>query len=71
VAFVKIDDDPSYDRAWWLQLARLLQCPLQVVLALESAATDQLSDIPGRLGLHWEFGFLLARQLLGSDSSSG
>lgn len=84
VAFVSGGLDPADDRAWWLQQARLLQCPLQVVLAAEAPprsqtemealgleAADQLSVIPGRLGLHQEFGALLARQLLESDGSFG
>jgi hypothetical protein len=32
---------------------------------------DQLSVIPGRLGLHQEFGALLARQPLESGLSAG
>jgi hypothetical protein len=84
VAFVSGGLDPADDRAWWLQQARLLQCPLQVVLAAEAPprsrtemealgweAADQLSVIPGRLGLHQEFGALLARQLLESEGSFG
>jgi pimeloyl-ACP methyl ester carboxylesterase len=84
VAFVSGGLDPADERAWWLQQARLLQCPLQVVLASESPprsraemealgwqAADQLSVIPGRLGLHQEYGALLARQLLVSEASSG
>jgi hypothetical protein len=84
VAFVSGGLDPENDRAWWLQQARLLQCPLQVVLASEAPprsraemealgwqAADQLSVIPGRLGLHQEFGALMARQLLESEASSG
>jgi hypothetical protein len=39
--------------------------------ALGWEAADQLSVIPGRLGLHQEFGALLARQLLESDGSFG
>jgi len=84
VAFVSGGLDPADDRAWWLQQARLLKCPLQVVLAAEAPprsktemealgweAADQLSVIPGRLGLHQEFGALLTRQLLESDVSFG
>ncbi len=84
VASVSGGLDPADDRAWWLQQARLLQCPLQVVLAAEAPprsktemealgweAADQLSVIPGRLGLHQEFGALMARQLLESEASSG
>lgn len=84
VAFVSGGLDPSTEQGWWLEQARLLQCPLQVVLASESPprskkemealaweAADQLSVIPGRLGLHQEFGALLARQLLESGESAG
>lgn len=84
VAFVSGGLDPANDRGWWLQQARLLQCPLQVVLASEAPprsraemealgwqASDQLSVIPGRLDLHQEFGALLAPQLLESEASSG
>ena len=39
--------------------------------ALGWEAADQLSVIPGRLGLHQEFGALLARQLLEGDASFG
>ena len=83
-AFVSGSLDPSTEQGWWLQQARLLQCPLQVVVASESPprskkemealaweAADQLSVIPGRLGLHQEFGALLARQLVESDASFG
>jgi pimeloyl-ACP methyl ester carboxylesterase len=76
VAFVTGGLDPAVDRAWWLQQARLLQCPLQLVVAAQApprsrsemealtAAADRVSAVPGRLGLHQEFGALLARQLL-------
>jgi len=76
VAFVTGGLDPAVDRAWWLQQAQLLQCPLQLVVAAKApprsrsemealaAAADQVSVVPGRLGLHQEFGALLARQLL-------
>lgn len=81
VAFVSGGLDPATDRAWWLQQARLLQCPLQLVVAAQSpprsrsemealaAAADQVSVVPGRLGLHQEFGALLARQLLETVAS--
>jgi pimeloyl-ACP methyl ester carboxylesterase len=84
VAFVSGGLDSSTEQGWWLEQARLLQCPLQVVVASESPprskkemealaweAADQLSVIPGRLGLHQEFGALLARQLVESDASFG
>ena len=84
VAFVSGGLDPVGDRTGWLQQARLLKCPLQVVLAAEAPprskkemevlaweAADQLSVIAGRLGLHQEFGALLARQLLESCLSAG
>ncbi|MBM5804312.1 MAG: alpha/beta hydrolase [Cyanobacteria bacterium K_DeepCast_35m_m2_155] len=81
VAFVTGGLDPAVDRAWWLQQARLLQCPLQLVVAAQApprsrsemealaAAADQVSVVPGRLGLHQEFGALLARQLLENVAS--
>jgi hypothetical protein len=81
VAFVSGGLDPAVDRAWWLQQARMLQCPLQLVVAAQApprsrsemealaAAADQVSVVPGRLGLHQEFGALLARQLLGNVAS--
>jgi pimeloyl-ACP methyl ester carboxylesterase len=76
VAFVSGGLDPAGTRAWWLQQARMLQCPLHVAIATEAPprsrqemellaeAADQISAIPGRLGLHQEFGALLVRQLL-------
>ncbi len=76
VAFVSGGLDPAGNRGWWLQQARMLQCPLQVVLAEKAPrrsrremerlaqAAQQLSVIPGRLGLHQEFGALLGQQLL-------
>ena len=82
-AFVTGGLDPAQESDWWLQQARMLQCPLQVVLAADAPprsrqemealawVADQLSVIPGRLGLHQEFGALLARQLLSDDGSFG
>ena len=81
VAFVTGGLDPAVDRAWWLQQVRLLQCPLQLVVATQApprsrsemealtAVADQVSVVPGRLGLHQEFGALLARQLLEHGAS--
>jgi pimeloyl-ACP methyl ester carboxylesterase len=83
VAFVSGGLDSATERGWWLQQARLLHCPLHMVLAAEAPprskqemealaeAADQLSVIPGRLGLHQEFGALLARQLLERGESAG
>ena len=84
VAFVSGGLDPENDRTWWLEQARLISCPLKVVLASEapprsrtemeilgSEAADQLSIIPSRLGLHQEFGALLARKLLESGLFAG
>ncbi|NQV09738.1 MAG: alpha/beta hydrolase [Cyanobacteria bacterium] len=82
-AFVTGGLDPAQESDWWLQQARLLQCPLQVVVAAQAPprskvemealaeAADQVTVIPGRLGLHQEFGALLARQLLSGDGSFG
>jgi hypothetical protein len=56
--------EPVQESNWWLQQARRLHCPLQVVRAaaapphsnkeMEGVAwvADQLNVIPGRLGLH-------------------
>jgi pimeloyl-ACP methyl ester carboxylesterase len=82
-AFVSGGLDPAEDRAWWLEQAQRLQCPLHVVLAGEAPprsreqmgwlaqSADHVTLIPGRLGLHQEFGALLARQLLESGLSAG
>ena len=82
-AFVTGGLDPAQESDWWLQQARMLHCPLQVVLAAEAPprsrqemeallwVADQISVIPGRLGLHQEFGALLAQQLLSADGSFG
>jgi pimeloyl-ACP methyl ester carboxylesterase len=83
VAFVSGGLDPAHESAWWLQQARMLQCPLQVVVAAQapprsraemealSAVADQVSVIPGRLGLHQEFGALLGQKLLATNGSAG
>jgi hypothetical protein len=67
-AFVRVGLEPVQEGNWWLQQARRLHCPLQVVRAvaapprsnkeMEGVAwvADQLNMIPGRLGLHQEFG---------------
>jgi len=82
-AFVTGGLDPAQESDWWLQQARMLHCPLQVVLSAEAPprsrqemeallwVADQISVIPGRLGLHQEFGALLAQQLLSGDGSFG
>ena len=82
-AFVSGGLDPAEERAWWLEQAQRLQCPLHVVLAAQApprsraemealtAAADQITLIPGRLGLHQEFGALVGRQLLESGASFG
>ncbi len=60
----------------WLEQARCLHCPFQVVLAtaapprstremeLLAQTADGVMRLPGRLGLHQEFGALLGRRLL-------
>jgi pimeloyl-ACP methyl ester carboxylesterase len=75
-AFVSGGLDAAADRGWWLQQARRLHCPFEVVLAtaapprstremeLLAQAADTVTRLPGRLGLHQEFGALLGRQLL-------
>jgi pimeloyl-ACP methyl ester carboxylesterase len=75
-AFVSGGLDPAEERAWWLEQAQRLQCPLHVVLAGEAPprssvemellaeAAKQAMTLPGRLGLHQEFGAVLAQWLL-------
>jgi pimeloyl-ACP methyl ester carboxylesterase len=82
-AFVTGGLDPAIDRAWWLQQVRLLQCPLHVVVAAQApprsraemkalaAAADQVTVIPGRLGLHQDYGSLLGQQLLATTVAAG
>jgi len=82
-AFVSGGLDPAEDRAWWLEQAQRLQCPLHVVLAGEAPprsseemgrlaqSADHVTLIPGRLGLHQEFGALLAQQLLETSNGLG
>jgi hypothetical protein len=82
-AFVSGGLDPAQESDWWLQQARMLHCPLQVVVAAQApprsraemealtAAADQVTVIPGRLGLHQDYGALLGRQLLESGASFG
>ena len=83
VDFVTGGLDPAADQAWWFQQARMLQCPLQVVLAAQApprsraemdslaTAADQITVIPGRLGLHQEYGGLLGQQLLATNVPAG
>lgn len=78
-AFVSGGLDAAGERGWWLEQARGLQCPFQVVLAsaapprstremeLLAQAADAVTRLPGRLGLHQEFGALLGRRLLEAD----
>ncbi len=75
-AFVSGGLDAAGERGWWLKQARSLQCPFQVVLAtaapprstremeLLAQTADVVTHLPGRLGLHQEFGALLGRRLL-------
>jgi len=75
-AFVSGGLDCTTDPQWWRQQIPMLQCPLHVVVASEAPPrsrgsmqqlaqdADQVTFIPGRLGLHQEFGALLARKLL-------
>jgi pimeloyl-ACP methyl ester carboxylesterase len=82
-AFVSGGLDPAEDRTWWLEQAQRLQCPLHVVLAGEAPprsseemgrlaqSADHVTLIPGRLGLHQEFGALLAQQLLQTSNAAG
>ncbi len=78
-AFVSGGLDPAGERGWWLHQAGLLRCPLHVVLAADAPSrstremerlaqvADQVTTLPGRLGLHQEFGTLLGQQLLEND----
>ncbi|WP_216914897.1 MULTISPECIES: alpha/beta fold hydrolase [unclassified Synechococcus] len=75
-AFVSGGLDAAGESGWWLEQARSLQCPFQVVLAtaapprstremeLLAQTADGVTRLPGRLGLHQEFGALLGRRLL-------
>ena len=76
VAFVSGGLDPAAERGWWLDQAKKLKCPLHVVLAEEcpprskqemeqlAKIADRVSTINGRLGLHQEFGAILAEKML-------
>lgn len=82
VAFVSGGLDAAGERDWWLEQARCLRCPFQVVLAtaapprstremeLLAQTADAVIHLPGRLGLHQEFGALLGRRLLEADVSA-
>ena len=75
-AFVSGGLDCTTDPHWWRRQTPMLQCPFHVVVAseapprsrrsMEQLAQDahQVTVIPGRLGLHQEFGALLAEKLL-------
>ena len=75
VAFVTGGLDAASDSQWWLTKTQQLHCPLHVVLANEAPprskqemltladSADRVSDIDGRLGLHEEFGRLLAETI--------
>ena len=75
-AFVSGGLDCATDPHWRRRQSHVLQCPLHVVVASEAPSrsrgsmeqlaqeADQVTFIPGRLGLHQEFGALLARTLL-------
>ena len=75
-AFVSGGLDCATDPHWWRRQTPTLQCPFHVVVASEAPPrsrgsmqqlaqdADQVTFIPGRLGLHQEFGALLARKLL-------
>jgi hypothetical protein len=81
-AFVSGGLDAADERGWWLEQARGLHCPFQVVLAtaapprstremeLLAQAADGVMRLPGRLGLHQEFGALLGQRLLEADVSA-
>lgn len=76
VSFVSGGFDPDVNRSWWLEQAKLLKCPLHVVLAKEAPPrsqeemvcladlADSVLEIKGRLGLHQEFGEALAEWMI-------
>ena len=76
VAFVTGGLDSAPDALWWLAQTQQLQCPLHVVLAMEAPPrskqemltladkADRITEIDGRLGLHEEFGRLLAQRVI-------
>jgi hypothetical protein len=76
VAFVTGGLDSASDSQWWIEQTLQLQCPLHVVLAMEAPprskqemltladSADRVTKINGRLGLHEEFGRLLAQRVL-------
>ena len=76
VSFVSGGFDPDVKRTWWLEQAKLLKCPLHVVLATEAPPrskeemtylaelADEVSEIKGRLGLHQEYGKALAEWMV-------
>ena len=76
VSFVSGGFDPGENRNWWLEQAKLLRCPLHVVLATEAPPrskeemaclaelADEVSEIKGRLGLHQEYGEALAEWMV-------
>ena len=75
VAFVTGGLDSAPDALWWLSQTQQLHCPMHVVLAMEAPPrsrqemltladkADHITKIDGRLGLHEEFGSLLARRV--------
>ncbi len=76
VSFVSGGFDPNVNRNWWIKQAKMLKCPLHVVLAQEAPPrskeemdylaehADEVSVIKGRLGLHQEFGETLAEWIV-------
>ena len=78
VAFVSGGLDAASDSRWWLAQTQRLHCPLHVVLANEAPPrskqemltladeANRVSYIDGRLGLHEEFGRLLAETISAS-----
>ena len=78
VAFVSGGLDAASDSRWWLAQIQNLHCPLHVVLANEAPPrskqemltladeANRVSYIDGRLGLHEEFGRLLAETISAS-----
>ena len=79
IAFVTGGFDPAGDRSWWFKQYKKLQCMMHVVIAQQAPPrskremelladhAQQISKINGRLGLHQEFGAMLAEQLISSS----
>ncbi len=75
-SFVSGGLDPAGDRSWWIAQAKMLECPMHIVLAdaapprskqemeLLADYANKTTRMNGRLGLHQEFGTSLGQRLL-------